>query len=81
MMYGTVEPDKVITFEGNDDAVLVRDLMYTRERLGNAKATHELAVNQLKDKLRDGELIMFQGEKIASWKADKNGKRTFRVHI
>lgn len=81
MMYGTVEPDKIVYLEGNDDAVIIRDLLYTKERLTNAKATHEHTLNQLKDKLREGELIMFQGEKIASWKADKNGKRTFRVLI
>jgi ABC-type multidrug transport system fused ATPase/permease subunit len=41
-----VEPDKVAYLEGNDHAVLVRDLMSTKERLGTAKANHELAKNR-----------------------------------
>jgi hypothetical protein len=31
--------------------------------------------------MRDAEVAIYKGEKIASWKADKNGKRTFVVHM
>jgi putative phage-type endonuclease len=77
----TSDPSKTVEFDGNDDAILVRDLIQTKEKLGSAKSSHELAVNQLKDKMREAELVMFQGQKVATWKADKNGKRTFRVLV
>jgi putative phage-type endonuclease len=80
-IFGQVEPDKVAHLEGNDHAVIVRDLMSTKERLGTAKAAHELVMNRLKDIMREAELLMFQGEKIATWKADKNGKRIFRAMV
>ena len=78
-IYGKSDPSKTVEFEGNDDAVLVRDLLYTKEKLGIAKSTHELAVNQLKDRMQDAETLVFQGQTVATWKADKNGKRTFKV--
>ena len=76
-----VEPDKVAYLEGNDHAVLVRDLMVTKERLGTAKAAHELAKNRIKDVMMEAELLMFQGQKVATWKADIEGKRKFMVKV
>ena len=73
------DPSKTLEFDGNDDAVLVRDLLYTKEKLGIAKSSHELAVNTIKDRMREAETLMFQGEIVATWKADKNGKRTFKI--
>jgi putative phage-type endonuclease len=78
-IYGTVEPGKVLELEGNDDAILIRDLIYHGEKLDIAKRSREQAVNNLKDKMKDAELLTFGGERVATWKADKNGKRTFRV--
>jgi predicted phage-related endonuclease len=80
-IYSATDPDKVVEFEGNDDAVIVKELMYTAERLDVAKKSNELVKNQIRDRMKDAELLMFQGQKIATWKADKNGKRTFRVLI
>lgn len=40
---------------------------------------YEESKNKLKDAMREAELAVFQGEKIATWKADKNGKRTLRM--
>jgi hypothetical protein len=31
--------------------------------------------------MRDAEVAIYKGEKIASWKSDKNGKRTFIVLV
>jgi predicted phage-related endonuclease len=78
-IYSNSDPSKVVEFESNDDAVLVRDLILTKEKLGIAKASHELAVNQIKDQMREAEQLIFQGQKVATWKADKNGKRTFKI--
>jgi hypothetical protein len=29
--------------------------------------------------MKESETLMFQGQKVATWKADKNGKRTFKI--
>jgi putative phage-type endonuclease len=78
-IYSNSDPSKTVEFDGNDDAVLVRDLLHTKERLGVAKSSHELAVNEIKDRMKQAELLMFQGQRVATWKADKNGKRTFKI--
>jgi putative phage-type endonuclease len=73
------DPKKKLTLDGYDDELIVNALLYTKEKLGLVKNNHELAVNQLKDKMRDAEVAVFKGEPIATWKADKNGKRTFKI--
>lgn len=78
-IYSVTDPNKTLVLEGYDDEMIVNALKYTKDKLTRVKNNHELAVNGLKDKMRDAELATFNGEKIASWKADKNGKRTFRV--
>ena len=79
MLYKQSDPSKTVEFDGNDDAVLVRDLLYAKERADLAKKNKELAENVIKDRMREAETLMFQGQIVATWKADKNGKRTFKV--
>lgn len=79
MMYKQSDPSKTVEFDGNDDAVLVRDLLYFKERHEVAKQSKAAAENVIKDRMKDAETLVFQGQTVATWKADKNGKRTFKV--
>jgi predicted phage-related endonuclease len=78
-IYSTSDPDKVLELEGNDDSVYVRDLMYYNHKLDIAKQSREQAINNIKDKMKEAELLTFNGERVATWKADKNGNRTFLI--
>jgi putative phage-type endonuclease len=80
-IYSSTDPNKTLVLEGYDDEMVVNSLKYTKQRLASVKNSHEHSKNVLKDKMRDAEVVMFNGEKIASWKADKNGKRTFIVLV
>lgn len=78
-IYGTVEPGKVLELEGDEGTAIVEELTYCGERLDIAKRSREQAINNIKDRMKEAELLTFNGERVATWKADKNGKRTFRV--
>jgi putative phage-type endonuclease len=80
-MYSTTDPDKVVELSENQDASVFSDLMVWGDKLEMAKRNYEQLKNDLKDRMRDAELILYKGQRVASWKADKNGKRTFRVLI
>jgi predicted phage-related endonuclease len=78
-LYSNSDPSKTVEFDGNDDAVLVRDLLHFKERYDVAKQSKGAAENVIKDRMKEAETLMFQGKVVATWKADKNGKRTFKV--
>jgi putative phage-type endonuclease len=80
-IYNTTDPNKTLVLEGYDDEMVVNSLKYTKARFASVKNNHEHSKNVLKDKMRDAEVAIYKGEKIASWKSDKNGKRTFIVLV
>ena len=79
IVYSKVEPDKVLSLDSEDDELLIQYLRGSHERLADAKRNHERAVNIIKDKMKDAEILLQFGEKIATWKMNKNGARTFRL--
>jgi hypothetical protein len=75
-IYANSDPSKTVESE---DYLSVETLIWTKEQLTKAKSEHEFAANQIKDQMKNAETLMFQGQVVATWKSDKNGKRTFKV--
>jgi putative phage-type endonuclease len=80
MMYSQSDPNKVIDFSSENDEQLISWLTGSTNRLADAKRNRENCINMIKDKMRDAEILTCRGEKVATWKADKNGKRTFKTY-
>lgn len=77
-LYPTHEPSKAIHLSEEDYSTM--QLLFDGRRAGKlAKEAEETAKNQLKGRMEDAELAYYQGELRFSWKADKNGKRAFKV--
>lgn len=58
---------------------IVDQLLTSRKMLAVAKDKHEEYKNKMKNVMGEKELAIWQGEKLASWKSNKNGVRTFKI--
>lgn len=77
-VYNSSDPEKILNLSSSDES-LVQDVREAKEQMDAADESYKLAVNRLKDKMRDAEMVLLEGEKIATWKPNKNGTRTFRL--
>jgi putative phage-type endonuclease len=50
-----------------------------KKQMDDVKRSLEAMKNQIKGEAGENELIYVDGELVATWKADKNGKRTFKL--
>lgn len=57
----------------------IKLLIDTKTNLKQAEDAHENAKNQVKNLMGENELAIWQGEKLASWKSNKNGTRVFKI--
>lgn len=58
---------------------LIKNLIDSKDALEQAKDKHEGFKNQVKQMMGENELAIWQGEKLATWKTDKRGVRTFKI--
>lgn len=80
-MYNTTDPDKIVNLTGERWHNIISETADIKQQLQSAEMKYELRCNQIKDLLKDGELITVDGERLASWKPNKNGKRMFRLFV
>lgn len=58
---------------------LISNASALQKQMKDAKRQLEALKNQIKGEVAENELIYIDGELVATWKADKNGKRTFKL--
>lgn len=81
-LHATSEPDKAVHLQSADDSYFAHFSEiseHVKKQMQHAENAYDKHVNELKDIMKDAELLTVDGEKIATWKANKNGKRTFRL--
>lgn len=78
-MFSQVDPSKVLHLTDDIDAHKIALLRKYKERLNDDEILYEQAENHLKDMMRDADQCYLNGELVATWKANKNGRRSFRL--
>lgn len=78
-MFAQSEPDKILNLNGAIDSARIELLREFRQKYEEAETQYDLGINMLKDLMRECEVMIVNGEKVATWKTNKNGKRTFRL--
>lgn len=61
------------------DQWLINDLCKARKALKETQEQEDLAKNRIKERMQDAEMLLLEGEKICSWKANSKGVRTFKI--
>lgn len=57
----------------------VKRLVDTKTTMKRAEDDHEDAKNQMKNLMGENELVIWQGEKLCSWKTNAKGSRVFKI--
>lgn len=76
-LYRVSVPRSTITLPSELKAHITKARAY-KQQIDEAKRIYEEVRNQLKGEAQENELIYIDGELVATWKMDKNGKRTFK---
>lgn len=76
--YRNSVPKSTVNLE-TEDKKLVDGARHLKKQMDEVKRQLESFKNQIKGAAKENELIYVDGELVATWKADKNGKRTFKL--
>ena len=80
-MFGRVDPGKIVNLSGAEFEQLTREAEFIKTGYQLAETQYDRLINHLKDLMKEAELLTVDGGKLATWKENKNGKRTFRLLI